>query len=139
MHGVTRAEYADQNANEKDRADKELPADVPTVLEKAQENQLISLDPAPPIDPKDKNIPKDKGKFHNWRVLGQTTIKDADARKKVLDAVLKGIQESEARPAASSRATDCTWPTTVRWLTCSFASSACASRSTWTARRRVRS
>ena len=55
---------------------------------------LISLDPN--LEPKDG---KDADRFHGWKVLGQTTIKDADVRKKVLDAVLKGIQENKGEAA----------------------------------------
>src|SRR5262249_42133996 len=64
------------------------------ILDKAQQYELISLDPSREGDDKDKD------KFHGWKVLGQTAFKDADLRKKVLDALVKGIQENDGIAAA---------------------------------------
>lgn len=71
-----------------------MPADVQTVLDRCDEIELYSLDPAPNID---KEKPKDE--FHGWKVLGKTTLKKGD-RKAVLEALSKGIKESDGTVAA---------------------------------------
>lgn len=66
----------------------EIPADVKAALEKASEWELYSLHPE-----QKKDAPKEA--LHNWRVLGKTTIKDADTRKKLLDALAKGANDHD--------------------------------------------
>ena len=49
------------------------------------------------ISPKFADRPKNKKDgFHGWKILGKTTIKDAGQRRKVTDAILKGIKEGGA-------------------------------------------
>jgi hypothetical protein len=64
--------------------------DARAVLEKATEWELLALDPF-----KDKPDPKDA--FRAWKVLGKTTVKDADARKTLLAALDKGIANEVER------------------------------------------
>src|SRR3954471_16183202 len=71
----------------------QIPADARAALEKADEWELYSLDPARQKDP-----PKDA--FHGWKVLGHTTVKDADARKKLLGDLEKGAQDKHGTVAA---------------------------------------
>jgi hypothetical protein len=66
--------------------EKQLPASVQEVLKKADQVELLSLDP----DPKQGA----DGDFHNWKVLGRTTVKDREAREKVVAAVVKGVKEN---------------------------------------------
>ena len=69
-----------------------IPDDVRAVLESADQFELLSLNP----DPREK--PKDG--FHGWKVLGRTTVKDADTRKKLVDALQKGVAENDGTVAA---------------------------------------
>jgi hypothetical protein len=71
-----------------------FPADVQSVLDKCDEIELYSLDPARNVD---KEKPKEE--FHGWKVLGKTTLKKDD-RKAVLAALNKGIKESDGTVAA---------------------------------------
>ena len=73
-------------------ADNKLPADAETVLDKAEELELYSLDPTE-CDKK----PKDG--FHGWKVLGKTTLKKKEDRQKVLKAIRKGIADSDGSVA----------------------------------------
>src|SRR5262245_63891052 len=74
------------------RAENKVPDDLKTVLEKADKFELFSLDPAP-----SKEKPADA--FHGWKVLGQTTVKDAEARKTLLAAFEKGVAENKGEVA----------------------------------------
>src|SRR4051812_29507691 len=71
----------------------EITADARAALEKAGEWELYSLDPKRQTDP-----PKDA--FHGWKVLGKTTVNDADARKKLLAALEKGAKDNDGIAAA---------------------------------------
>jgi hypothetical protein len=71
-------------------AENKMPEDVKAVLEKADTLELISLEPAD-----DKS---DNG-LHSWKVLGKTEIKDAEVRKKVVAALLKGVGDSDGNAA----------------------------------------
>jgi hypothetical protein len=71
----------------------EIPADARAALEKAAEWELYSLDPSRFKDP-----PKDN--FHGWKVLGMTTVKDADTRKALLAALDKGARDNDGTVAA---------------------------------------
>jgi hypothetical protein len=72
-------------------AEKKMPDDVKAVLEKPDSLELFSLEP----NDEDKS---DKG-FYGWKVLGKTEIKDAEGRKKVVDALLKGVSDSDGTVA----------------------------------------
>jgi hypothetical protein len=59
-------------------------------LEKAEQFELFSL------DPKEDN---EKDGFHWYKILGRTTIKDADVRKKLVQTFGKGIDDFNGLPA----------------------------------------
>ena len=71
-----------------------LPADAQAVLDKAEEIELYSLDPAENADAE-----KPKEQFHGWRVLGKTTVTKGD-KKDVVEALGKGIKGSDGSVAA---------------------------------------
>src|SRR5262249_35300364 len=54
--------------------------------------ELYSLDPSRLTEP-----PKDG--FHGWKVLGKTTVKDADTRKTLLAALEKGAKDNDGKVA----------------------------------------
>ena len=62
-----------------------IPDDLQTMLEKAEQFELLSISPYPP-----KEKPADA--FHGWEVLGKTTVKDAEVRKKLVAAFKKGVE-----------------------------------------------
>ncbi|WP_227254865.1 hypothetical protein [Frigoriglobus tundricola] len=71
-----------------------VPDAARAILEKADQLELLSLNP--------KNEPEDKrGKdtFHNYKILGQTTVK-GDDRKALLAALLDGVKNSGSGSAA---------------------------------------
>jgi hypothetical protein len=78
-------------ARAEDKANK-IPDDLRAVLEKADQFELLSLNPE---EPKEK--PKDG--FHGWQVLGKTTVKDAETRKKLVAALGKGVKENDGTVA----------------------------------------
>jgi hypothetical protein len=65
-----------------------VPEAVEAILDKADAIELYSLDPARPKD-------KPKDEFHGWRVLGHTTVKDDDARKALVAALVKGAEDNK--------------------------------------------
>ena len=65
-----------------------IPESVQTILHKADAIELYSLDPSRPKD-------KPKDDFRGWRVLGKTTVKDADTRKAMVAAFLKGVEDNK--------------------------------------------
>jgi len=65
--------------------------DVAAVLEKADEFEVLSLDPM-----KLKEKPKDD--FHGYKVLGKTTVKKDD-KKAILDALHAGLKASDGSVA----------------------------------------
>lgn len=77
-------------------ADKEqhnkIPDKARLILEKAEEIELLSIDPVRPVE-------KPKNDFHGWKVLGKTVVKDAEARKKLVAAFKKGIAENKGEAA----------------------------------------
>jgi hypothetical protein len=79
-------------AGSRAKAENKIPDDIQTILEKADKFELISLDPE---HLKDK--PADG--FHGWKVLGRTTVKDADVRKTLLAAFEKGVEENKGEVA----------------------------------------
>lgn len=68
----------------------QLPAAARTILQKAAQFELLSLDPAPEKD-------KSRLGFHGYRVLGKTAVKDV-VQKKLVEAFLKGT-EGDIAPA----------------------------------------
>ena len=62
-----------------------LPDAARTALEKADQIDVLSLDPT--ADETDKDA------FHKYKVLGRATVKDTDARKDIAAAVEKGVAE----------------------------------------------
>jgi hypothetical protein len=69
-----------------------IPDDLRTALEKGDSFELYSLDPR-------RSEEKVKDGFHDWKVLGKTTIKDADTRKKLITAFQKGVAENKGEVA----------------------------------------
>ena len=65
-------------------ADNKLPESARTVLQNATELELYSIDFAHPD--------KEKTGFHDLKAVGKTTVKDAEARKKVVSEFLKGME-----------------------------------------------
>ena len=63
-----------------------------TVLEKAEQIELLSLNPERPQE-------KPKDGFHGWKVLGKTTVKDADTRKKLIAAFKEGVAKNDGTAA----------------------------------------
>ncbi|HJZ58287.1 MAG TPA: hypothetical protein VKE74_25315 [Gemmataceae bacterium] len=77
-------------------ADNKLPAAAQVVLDKAEQFELLSLDPKP-VPKADQD--KEKNVFHGYRVLGKTTVKDA-TRNTLLAALDKGIKDADPNLAA---------------------------------------
>lgn len=73
------------------RADNKLPEAARTILEKAEQFELLSVDPKPQKE-------DEKDGFHGHKVLGKTAVKDADVRKQLVEALVKGM-EGEITPA----------------------------------------
>jgi len=76
LTGTSHAEEKEKNR---------LPDVLKTVLEKATELEIYSVDPAPSKD----------GEFHGFKILGKTTIKDADKRKELLTKIDAGLANSK--------------------------------------------
>lgn len=74
-------------------AQNKIPDEARAILDKAGEFELISLDP---VRPREK--PKDA--FHGWKVLGKTTVKDAETRRSLIAAFAKGVEENKGIVAA---------------------------------------
>src|SRR5262245_10421401 len=79
------------NSADKGKGNK-IPAEARAILEKAEQIELLSIDPERP-----KEKPKDD--FHGWKVLGRTVVKDAEVRKKLLAAFQKGVEENKGEAA----------------------------------------
>lgn len=84
MAGVS-ASAADQ--------DNKIPDELRALLEKAEQFELLSLSPDRPRE-------KPKDAFHGWKVLGKTTVKDAEARNKLVAAFKKGVTDNKGIVAA---------------------------------------
>jgi hypothetical protein len=65
-----------------------LPDKAKAILDKADQIEFYSLDPGNGEEKKEKP----KSTFHDYAVLGKTTIKDAKGREKVLSALQTGIK-----------------------------------------------
>jgi hypothetical protein len=73
-------------------ADGKIPEWARAALEKADQFELLSLDP-------DRRQEKPKDDFHGWKVLGRTQVKDADTRKKLVAALKKGVGANDGAVA----------------------------------------
>jgi hypothetical protein len=67
--------------------EKGIPAAAKTILEQADEFELLSLDPRPTRKPT-------KGAFHGYKILGSTQVQDASTRRKLVTALEKGIADN---------------------------------------------
>jgi|SRR5437773_2079470 len=72
-----------------------LPSAAKSILEKADQIELLSIDPGN----RELDEPPPKGDYYTWKVLGKTVIEDADTHQSVISAVEQGIAES-GRPAS---------------------------------------
>jgi hypothetical protein len=79
------------NSADKEKSNK-IPDKARAILEKAEQIELLSIDPERP-----KENPKDD--FHGWKVLGKTVVKDAEVRKKLVAAFQKGVEENKGEAA----------------------------------------
>jgi hypothetical protein len=73
--------------------DNRIPDDLRATLEKADQFELLSLSPDRPQE-------KPKDAFHGWKILGKTTVKDAETRKKLIAAFKKGVEDNKGTAAA---------------------------------------
>ncbi len=74
---------------------KALGALWPAMLD-ADEFEVLSLDPAsqrdrPPTHQRDEPA----GPFHGWKVLGATPVSDREARRRLLAALERGVEDSD--------------------------------------------
>src|SRR5262245_9650245 len=65
-----------------------IPATAAAALEKADQFELLAIDPKYQDE-------KPKDDFHGWRILGRTSIKDANTRKKLVAALKQGAAEND--------------------------------------------
>jgi hypothetical protein len=70
----------------------EIPEVAKTILEKAKQLELFSLDP----ERQQKNR---KDGYYGWNVLGKVAIKDMETRKKLVAAFVRGVKESDGTAA----------------------------------------
>ena len=68
--------------------------DLKALFEKAETLELYSLNPGA-----DVKEPDPKKGFHGWKILGKTTIKDSKTRKKIVEALYKGLEASDGTAA----------------------------------------
>jgi hypothetical protein len=75
----------------------ELPAPLQAALEKGGEFHLFSLRPA--------RVKTGEGAlhFHGWEVIGRTSIRDEDRRKKLVAALKTGVAENQGMGGACFR------------------------------------
>ncbi len=69
-------------------ADSKIPERAMAALEKADQFELLSIDP-------DRLEERPKDDFHDWTVLGRRQIKDAVTRKKLVAALKNGAAEND--------------------------------------------
>jgi hypothetical protein len=65
-----------------------IPDQARAILENASQFELLSIG----HDPSQKNPTEE---FHRWPVIGKTTIKDPDTRKRLVAALEKGVEENK--------------------------------------------
>ena len=70
-----------------------LPAAVVTLLEQADQFELLSLNPKFDMRPF-------KGSFHGYKVLAKTGVKDTKTRQRLISALLQGMRENSGNLAA---------------------------------------
>jgi hypothetical protein len=68
-----------------------LPEEALAILDKAEHLEVWSLEPI------QRN---EKDDFHGWKVLGKTSVKNADAGKSLMSTLKKGIAENDGIAAA---------------------------------------
>jgi hypothetical protein len=68
--------------------DNKIPDQARAILEKAMQFDLLSIG----HDPSPKKPTED---FHGWPVIGKTTIKDPNTRKRLVAALEKGVEENK--------------------------------------------
>jgi hypothetical protein len=68
--------------------DSKIPDQARAILENASQFELLSIG----HDPSPKNSAEE---FHKWPVIGKTTIKDPDTRKRLVAALEKGVEENK--------------------------------------------
>jgi hypothetical protein len=75
----------------------ELPAPLHAALEKGGEFHLFSIRPA--------RVETSPGAmhFHGWEIIGRTSIRDEDKRKKLVAAFKTGVEENQGIGAACFR------------------------------------
>lgn len=75
----------------------ELPKELQAALEKGGEFHLFSIRPA--------RVERSEGAlhFHGWEVIGRTSIRDEDKRKKLVGAFKTGVEENQGIGAACFR------------------------------------
>ena len=71
----------------------QFPAAAVTVLEQADQLELLSLHPRFETHPTGKT-------FHGYRILSRTRIKDAKTRQKLIASLLQGMRENQGTIAA---------------------------------------
>jgi hypothetical protein len=69
-----------------------VPEHLLTLLEKADQFELLSLNPQ-------RSKEKAADDFHGYKVLGKTTVKDAEVRKKLVAALKKGVEDNDGAAA----------------------------------------
>jgi len=73
-----------------------LPPETRRVLEAGERFVLLSLDPTPPALRR-KSDPPPKETFHDYAVLGKVEIRDETERAALVQALYKGIRDSDGR------------------------------------------
>ena len=77
---------------DKTRPGEALPEPAQSAFTKPDQFELYSLDP-------NAGQKEEKGRFHGWKVLGKTVVKDAETRTKLLAALDRGINENDGTVA----------------------------------------
>src|SRR5262245_3590721 len=73
-----------------------LPAVARDILARVKQFELYSLEP-------ESEKPGAAGRLHGWKVLGKTTVKDAKARKGLIEALTKGVGKGEPKKCFEPR------------------------------------
>lgn len=64
-----------------------LPSAAKSILEKADQIELLSIDPGN----RELDEPPPKGDYYGWRVLGKTVIEGAETQKSIVSSLEQGI------------------------------------------------
>jgi len=89
-NGLTATEDAPKNA---------VPAEVLAILREGEPLEFVSL-----LHDDSYEFQEGDEKLIRWRVLGRTTIDDADRRQRLIAALERGVAENDDGPA------NCFWP-----------------------------